>query len=321
MASERPAEMNPAEVASAKARPIEVKPDNQRLAQRWIRHLRTERDLSPHTLSNYSRDVDKYLGWLGNKPLADVRTGDIEDFLLQLRNDIGLAASSTARILASVRGLHSFGVQERELSADVSASVPVPAQADSIPKAMSVDEVIRLIDACPNAEAATPLNLRDRALVEMLYSTGARITELLDLDIDDLDAKNRWVKVRGKGGKERIVPLGDPALEAVDQYRVRGRETLNKKGSPALFLNRSGNRMGRQSGFKVVSEAAERAGLGHVSPHTLRHSFATHLLEGGADVRVVQELLGHASVATTQIYTKVSPQHLREIWATSHPRT
>ena len=125
----------------------------------------------------------------------------------------------------------------------------------------------------------------------MLYSTGARITELLDLDIDDLDAKNRWVKVRGKGGKERIVPLGDPALEAVDQYRVRGRETLNKKGSPALFLNRSGNRMGRQSGFKVVSEAAERAGLGHVSPHTLRHSFATHLLEGGADVRVVLSLI------------------------------
>ena len=127
--------------------------------------------------------------------------------------------------------------------------------------------------------------------------------------------------VRGKGSKERIVPLGTPALRALEQYQVRGREALNKKGSPALFLNRSGARMGRQSGFKVVSEAAERAGVGPVSPHTLRHSFATHLLEGGADVRVVQELLGHASVATTQIYTKVSPQHLREIWATSHPRT
>lgn len=295
--------------------------NNLKLVQRWLRHLRTERDLSPHTLSNYRRDVEKYIAWLGDKDLKKVATTDIEDFLIHLRTDQGLAASSAARMLASVRGLHSFGVEERVLDADVSATVPVPSRAASIPKAMSVKDVIRLIDACPNGESATPLQLRDRALVEMLYSTGARITELLDLDVDDFDTKNQWVVVRGKGSKERIVPLGDPALEALEHYRVRGREALNKKGSPALFLNRSGARMGRQSGFKVVHEAAERAGLGEVSPHMLRHSFATHLLEGGADVRVVQELLGHASVATTQIYTKVSPQHLREIWATSHPRT
>lgn len=294
---------------------------NQKLVQRWIRHLRTERDLSPHTLSNYKRDVGKYVTWLGDKDLGDVTATDIENYLVYVRGELGLAASSTARMLASVRGLHSFGFQERALPIDVAASVPVPAHGASIPKAMSVDDVVRLIDACPNGDGAGPLQLRDRALVEMLYSTGARITELLDLDVDDWDAENQWVLVRGKGGKERIVPLGTPALRALEQYQVRGREALNKKGSPALFLNRSGARMGRQSGFKVVSEAAERAGVGPVSPHTLRHSFATHLLEGGADVRVVQELLGHASVATTQIYTKVSPQHLREIWATSHPRT
>ncbi|WP_312097489.1 site-specific tyrosine recombinase XerD [Corynebacterium dentalis] len=294
---------------------------NQKLVQRWIRHLRTERDLSPHTLSNYKRDVGKYVTWLGEKDLGDVTATDIENYLVYVRGELGLAASSTARMLASVRGLHSFGFQERALPIDVAASVPVPARGASIPKAMSVDDVVRLIDACPNGDGAGPLQLRDRALVEMLYSTGARITELLDLDVDDWDAENQWVLVRGKGGKERIVPLGTPALRALEQYQVRGREALNKKGSPALFLNRSGARMGRQSGFKVVSEAAERAGVGPVSPHTLRHSFATHLLEGGADVRVVQELLGHASVATTQIYTKVSPQHLREIWATSHPRT
>ena len=294
---------------------------NQKLVQRWIRHLRTERDLSPHTLSSYKRDVGKYVTWLGDKDLGDVTATDIENYLVYVRGELGLAASSTARMLASVRGLHSFGFQERALPIDVAASVPAPARGASIPKAMSVDDVVRLIDACPNGDGAGPLQLRDRALVEMLYSTGARITELLDLDVDDWDAENQWVLVRGKGSKERIVPLGTPALRALEQYQVRGREALNKKGSPALFLNRSGARMGRQSGFKVVSEAAERAGVGPVSPHTLRHSFATHLLEGGADVRVVQELLGHASVATTQIYTKVSPQHLREIWATSHPRT
>lgn len=293
---------------------------NQRLVNKWLRHLRTERDLSLHTLSNYRRDVEKYAEWLGNKELSAVTTGDIEDFLTHVRGDLGLASSSAARMLASVRGLHSFGTQERVLDADVSASVPVPSRGQSIPKALSVDEVTKLIEACPNGESAGSLQLRDRALVEMLYSTGARITELLELDVDDVDVKHQLILVRGKGGKERIVPLGIPALKALEQYRVRGREELNKKGSPALFLNRRGARMGRQSGFKVVSEAAERAGLGHVSPHSLRHSFATHLLEGGADVRVVQELLGHASVATTQIYTKVSPEHLREMWATSHPR-
>lgn len=294
---------------------------NAGILRRWLRHLRTERDLSPHTLSNYERDINRYLNWLGEKELGEVATADIERYLSYLRGERSMAASSVARCLASIRGLHSFAVAEREIGQDVAASVPVPSQGQSLPKALTVEQITALIEAVPLGECASAINLRDRALVELLYSTGARITEALGVDVDDVDTTHRLIVVRGKGGKERIVPLGLPALAALDQYLVRAREQLNTKGSPALFLNRRGARMGRQSGFKAVSDAAEKAGLGPVSPHSLRHSFATHLLEGGADVRVVQELLGHASVSTTQIYTKVSPEHLRETWATSHPRT
>lgn len=294
---------------------------NRKLVTAYIRHLKTERDVSVHTLSNYQRDLDRYLVWLGSKALQDVTATDIEDHLVYLRKDLNLAASSAARGLAAIRGLHSFAHADGRLPFDVATDVPTPSLGGSIPKALSLAQVEALLNAVPAGDGASQINIRDRALLEMLYSTGARITELLDLDVDDLDREQRVLLVRGKGGKERIVPLGRPALQAVERYLVRARPSLNKKGSPALFLNNRGARLGRQSGFKIVSQAAEAAGLEHVSPHSLRHSFATHLLEGGADIRVVQELLGHASVATTQIYTKVSPEHLREIWASSHPRT
>ncbi|MGV0384012.1 tyrosine recombinase [Corynebacterium sp. 22_2729] len=294
---------------------------NHKLGRAYIRHLKTERDVSVHTLSNYQRDLDRYLEWLDAKALGDVTATDIEDHLVFLRKDLNLAASSAARALAAIRGLHSFAHADGRLPFDVAADVPTPSQGSSIPKALSLAQVEALLNAVPAGDGASQINIRDRALLEMLYSTGARITELLDLDVDDLDREQRMLLVRGKGGKERIVPLGRPALQAVERYLVRARPSLNKKGSPALFLNNRGARLGRQSGFKIVAQAADAAGLQHVSPHSLRHSFATHLLEGGADIRVVQELLGHASVATTQIYTKVSPEHLREIWASSHPRT
>ena len=294
---------------------------NHKLGRAYIRHLKTERDVSVHTLSSYQRDLDRYLEWLDAKALGDVTATDIEDHLVFLRKDLNLAASSAARALAAIRGLHSFAHADGRLPFDVAADVPTPSQGSSIPKALSLAQVEALLNAVPAGDGASQINIRDRALLEMLYSTGARITELLDLDVDDLDREQRMLLVRGKGGKERIVPLGRPALEAVERYLVRARPSLNKKGSPALFLNNRGARLGRQSGFKIVAQAADAAGLQHVSPHSLRHSFATHLLEGGADIRVVQELLGHASVATTQIYTKVSPEHLREIWASSHPRT
>lgn len=294
---------------------------NHKLGRAYIRHLKTERDVSVHTLSNYQRDLDRYLEWLDAKALGDVTATDIEDHLVFLRKDLNLAASSAARALAAIRGLHSFAHADGRLPFDVAADVPTPSQGSSIPKALSLAQVEALLNAVPAGDGASQINIRDRALLEMLYSTGARITELLDLDVDDLDREQHMLLVRGKGGKERIVPLGRPALQAVERYLVRARPSLNKKGSPALFLNNRGARLGRQSGFKIVAQAADAAGLQHVSPHSLRHSFATHLLEGGADIRVVQELLGHASVATTQIYTKVSPEHLREIWASSHPRT
>lgn len=297
---------------------------NDRLIHRWRRHLQTERNVSAHTLSNYQRDIDRYQEWLGEREIADVTSNDIEQHLVWLQNDEpghkGIARSSAARALASIRSLHDFGEREKLLPSNVAATVPVPKRGSSIPKALTVEQVSSLLDATPNDDAASLVDIRDRAVLEMLYSTGARISELLALDVDDVDQGERMVLVRGKGAKERLVPLGSPASEALEQYVVRARPAMNKKGSPALFLNMRGGRMGRQSGFKTVMQAAERAGLPPVNPHALRHSFATHLLQGGADVRVVQELLGHSSVATTQIYTKVTADHLREMWATSHPR-
>ena len=293
---------------------------NSALVRDWITHLRIERGVSPHTISNYTRDITRYCEWLGPTPLGEVTTDTIEKYLIHLQEDRSLSRSSAARHLAAIRGLHAFGVEEKRLENNVARGVPVPARNASIPKALTVDEVTALIEAIPSGEAATAIQLRDRALVEMLYSTGARITELLDLDVDDVDSGDHTVIVHGKGNKERLVPLGSYALAALEAYVVQARPSLNKKGIAALFVNNRGARMGRQSGFKVVSEAAEAAGLGAVSPHSLRHSFATHLLDGGADVRTVQELLGHVDVSTTQIYTKVTAQHLQSTMAATHPR-
>lgn len=298
----------------------DVREANARAVERWLRHLSVERDVSRHTLAGYRRDITRYVDWLGGRPLAEATSTDIEAFIAYLSAELGLARTSVNRAVSAVRGLHRFGASEHELPFDASDGITRPADRRAVPKALSVGDVERLLAACPVGEGATAVQLRDRALLELLYSTGARISEVLGLDIDDIDPESRMVIVRGKGSKQRLVPLGTPALEALDHYQVRARPVLNVVGSGALFLNRQGRRMSRQSGFKAVHDAAERAGLGEVSPHALRHSFATHLLQGGADLRVVQELLGHSSVATTQIYTKVSPDHLREVWVLSHPR-
>lgn len=297
-----------------------------------MRHLRSERGLSANTLENYRRDVDRYLDWLAGKgrDMTTVTTVDIERFIVDLRRGCpatggrALAQSSVARILSAVRGLHRFTAAETGLP-DVVAEVPLAPGHRDLPKALTVDQVLRLIDACPAGDGAGPLQLRDRAVLELLYSTGARISEATGLDLDDIDRNNGTLRVRGKGSKERVLPVGGPALDALDAYLVRARPGLARRSrtgadTAALFLTARGGRLTRQSGYKIVSTAAERAGIGEISPHSLRHSFATHLLTGGADVRVVQELLGHSSVATTQIYTKVTPDLLRESWAESHPR-
>ncbi len=305
----------------------------------FLDHLTVERGAARNTLASYRRDLSRYCAYLRAhdvRDLAEVTEAAVSGFLADLRRgdpEAGtapLAASSAARALVAVRGLHKFAAAERMVPADVAREVHPPRAGRRLPKSLSVDEVVRLLDAAggPGADGdeagggtAAPRGLRDRALLETLYSTGARISEAIALDVDDIDADSRSVVLSGKGGKQRVVPVGRPALAAVDAYLVRGRPALARRGGPALFLNARGGRLSRQSAWQVLQDAAARAGIAAgVSPHTLRHSFATHLLDGGADVRVVQELLGHASVSTTQIYTMVTVGALREVWAGAHPR-
>lgn len=252
---------------------------------------------------------------------------DVSDFLASLREGgpgrRALSASSAARTIVAVRGFHRFLVFEGEVSSDPAGAVTPPKAPSRLPKAIPLEDVERLLAAA--AVGDTPVALRDRALFEVLYGVGARISEAVGLDVDDLDLEVDQGSVRlfGKGSKERVVPVGSYARAATAAYLVRGRPALAQRGrgTPALFLNQRGDRLSRQSAWAALQSAADRAGLtGHLSPHTLRHSFATHLLDGGADVRVVQELLGHASVTTTQIYTMVSVQRLREVYAGAHPR-
>ena len=244
--------------------------------------------------------------------LAALRTGDDEHG--------ALSASSAGRAVVAVRGLHRFALREGWTALDPAREVRPPVPARRLPKAITVAQVEALLAA---PDEATPLGLRDRALLELLYGTGARISEAVGLEVDDLDRAEGLVRLDGKGGKQRIVPVGSYAARAVEAYLVRGRPALaaSGSGSPSLLLNARGGRLSRQSAWTVLRSAAARAGLDvEVSPHTLRHSFATHLLDGGADVRVVQELLGHASVTTTQVYTLVTVDNLREVFATAHPR-
>ncbi|MCY9783007.1 site-specific tyrosine recombinase XerD [Nocardiopsis sp. EMB25] len=307
----------------------------------FLDHLSAERALADNTLLAYRRDLARYIGHLsalGVTDLADVGPGQVAGFLRALREGDDdrrpLSAASAGRALAAVRGLHRFAVREGWTGTDPAAEVVPPAPPMRLPKAVSLELVERLLAAAAPAEApvsgdrAALLALRDRALLEVLYGTGARISEAVGLDVDDVgdavegDDGVGLVRFRGKGGRERLVPLGSYARRALGAYLVRARPALAMSGrsGPAVFLNARGGRLTRQGGWAVLSAVADRAGVEGVSPHTLRHSFATHLLDGGADIRVVQELLGHSSVTTTQIYTLVTVDHLREVYASSHPR-
>jgi integrase/recombinase XerD len=296
--------------------------------QTYLDHLAVERGLAPNTLASYRRDLNRYLAHLVGRGIDAVnRVGeaDVSAFLAVLREGDDehppLAANSVARAVVAVRGFHRFLLREGLTGADPARAVRPPAPPKRLPKAISVDEVESLLAAAGADE--TPRALRDRALLELLYGSGARISEAVGLDVDELDLESASVRLLGKGSKERVVPLGSYAREAVSAYLVRGRPALSEHGpgGPALFLNARGGRLSRQSAWTVLKAAAERAGVRRaISPHTLRHSFATHLLDGGADVRVVQELLGHASVTTTQVYTLVTVDRLREVYATAHPR-
>lgn len=294
----------------------------------YLDHLAVERAVAANTLAAYRRDLRRYADALeaeGVSALDDVQERHVSAHLARLRegSDGGraLSASSTARAIIAVRGLHRFAQREGLVADDVARRVRPPAAPRRLPKAIGVEEVERLLEAAGFDQ--TVLALRDRALLEVLYGTGARISEAVGLAVDDVDRTAATVVLRGKGGKTRIVPVGRFALRAVDDYLVRGRPALaaGGRGSAMLFLNARGGALSRQSAWTILRATAEKAGLAeNLSPHTLRHSFATHLLDGGADVRVVQELLGHASVTTTQIYTLVTVDRLREVYAAAHPR-
>jgi integrase/recombinase XerD len=295
-----------------------------------------ERGRAAHTLEAYRRDLSRYAAALtarGRSDISAVSTQDVADFLAGLREGdaehLPLAASSAGRAVVAVRGLHAFALAEGMAADDPARFIRPPAAPRHLPKAISIPDVERLIDAAAVGQAA----LRDTALLELLYGTGARISEAIGLDVDDLRLSGEsrsaempaTVRLSGKGSKQRLVPVGGFARAAIEAYLVRARPALASAAgriaaSPALFLNARGGRLTRQGAWGVLRQAAERAGIADVSPHVLRHSFATHLLDGGADVRVVQELLGHASVTTTQVYTLVTIDKLREVYATAHPR-
>lgn len=309
-----------------------------RAVRTYLDHLTVEKGLAANTLSSYRRDLRRYLGFLdarGTTSLDAVTESTVSDFLVALREGDAdhppLGASSAARTVVAVRGFHKFALADGLATHDPAAAVRPPTPAKRLPKALPLSDVEAILEAA--GAAGTTLALRDRALLEVLYGTGARISEAVGLDVDDVSTdpvtEESTVLLRGKGGKERIVPLGSYACEALDAYLVRGRPELVASGSAAtaarahgaVFLNARGGRLSRQSAWTVLVRTAERAGVTRdVSPHTLRHSFATHLLDGGADVRVVQELLGHASVTTTQVYTLVTVDNLREVFAAAHPR-
>jgi integrase/recombinase XerD len=302
----------------------------------YLEHLVVERGLAGNTVESYRRDLYRYASSLagrGKARLGDVTSADVAEFLASLREGDAehqaLAISSAARAVIAVRGLHAFAAAQGLAETDPARDVPPPTPPRRLPKAITVTEVEHLLDASgpgPDDLSADPRLLRDRALLEFLYGTGARISEATGLDVDELhlDA-DPVVRLAGKGGKHRVVPVGSYAVRALQAYLVRARPALAAASrrvsvSPAVFLNARGGRLTRQGAWGVLHAAAERARLPDVSPHTLRHSFATHMLDGGADIRVVQELLGHASVATTQIYTLITVDRLREVYATSHPR-
>jgi len=302
--------------------------DPEAVARRYLEHLTVERGLADNTLAAYRRDLERYVSFLdarGVRTLDDVDPKTVRAFIASVSasthgpDDEPYRATTVSRMLSTVRTFHRFALREGLVTDDPTAGVVRPRLPRALPHPLTVDEVAAIVEAPGDA---TPVALRDRAILELLYGAGLRISELVGLDVDDLDLEDAAARVLGKGSKERLVPIGRMARDAIAAYLTRGRPALaTGRSRAALFLNTRGGRLTRQSCSRLLDGHRTRAGLTRVvTPHDLRHSFATHLLEGGADVRVVQELLGHASVATTQVYTLVTNEHLRATYYTAHPR-
>lgn len=309
--------------------------ESGRLLEQFLTHIGVERGLAQSTVDAYASDLRRYLDWLEARGVhgpAAVTRQDVEDYVADL-DGAGESGRSKARRLASIHAFHRFALAQQAVASDVAATVKAPKSAGTLPDVLTVDEVVRLLDAVPRPHAADVAGVedavlvRDRALLELMYATGARVSEIVGADIDDMDFDERVIRVTGKGSKQRLVPVGGYACQALRRYLDQARGVLERRKRSggaerrALFLNKRGCRLSRQSVWEVVRDAGERAHITKpLHPHTLRHSFATHLIQGGADVRTVQELLGHASVTTTQIYTHVSPESLIEAYLTAHPR-
>jgi integrase/recombinase XerD len=290
----------------------------------YLGHLAVERGASKHTISAYRHDLDEYAAFLsarGVTPLYEATREDVTAYVASLRAR-GLAPSTVERRVAAVKGLHKFLVREGVTENHPTARLPLPAVPERLPEVLSIADVDRLLSQ-PFPD--TPAGLRDRTILEVLYGCGLRVSELTGLDMTDLELRDGFVRVFGKGGKERLVPIGGMAASALTAYlssarpRLRPKSSISTTGTSAVFLNQRGGRISRQSVFALVRSYGSRVGL-QLHPHTLRHSFATHLLEGGADLRALQEMLGHADISTTQVYTHVDRRHVREEYLTTHPR-
>lgn len=300
----------------------------QMVKSRFLAYIDVERGLAKATVEAYERDLDRYILWLADRGIdgpRQITTLHVEAFLQSLAID-GQSGTSRARHLASVHMFHRFMFGEHIVDDDVSQSVKAPKSGSRLPDVLDVDEVAALLKAAATDDTDDAAGLRDSALLEFMYATGCRVSEAVATNLDDFDFDEQVVRLTGKGSKQRLVPFGDYARDALLTYLKYGRTVLQEKAkrSPelrAVFLNLRGRRLSRQSVWEIIRRAGERAHITRpLHPHTLRHSFATHLLQGGADVRTVQELLGHASVKTTQIYTHVSPDVLIETYITAHPR-
>lgn len=296
------------------------------LIEQFLAFTGIERGLSPATVSAYSSDLRRYSGFLVERGINDIQAisrNDVESFITSLADE---SSRSRARRLASIHEFHRFALHQHLVTVDVSETVKAPKSGHHLPDVLTIDEVTALLDCASVGGSDDPIVLRDKALLEFMYATGARVSEMVGMNLADIDLQSSVVRLTGKGSKQRLVPFGSYALDAMRQYLNVGRPSLQRlaRGGAelsAVLLNKRGKRLSRQSVWEIVQRAGERAGITRpLHPHTLRHSFATHLIQGGADVRTVQELLGHASVTTTQIYTHVSPDNLIEAYTLAHPR-